>query len=207
MKKLKLMLCIILVLLATSCKKEQNKANTPQQHTKSKVNWVIYNNETFRNNIKPNYIILYLTSPQCPPCNRLEKTTFSSNRVVPVMNGLFFNVKLNISDRKYIKLIPKILKEDNSIPRLIYYIRKVHDKKHNQIIDLVPDRDIYGVDKNEFVRVLQTTGVIKKFQLLKLLQEIQSLRSIASQMAKPKIKTNKINFDGAQDSTDYILNL
>ena len=111
MKKLKLMLCTILVLLTTSCKKEQNKTSTPQQHTKSKVNWIIYNNETFRSNIKPNYIILYLTSPQCPPCNRLEKTTFSSNRVVPVMNSLFFNVKLNISDRKYIKLIPKILKE------------------------------------------------------------------------------------------------
>jgi|APSaa5957512493_1039668.scaffolds.fasta_scaffold15165_2 thiol:disulfide interchange protein len=203
MKKTKFILltvCVIITMSFIGCNKNKKQTQSPQK-SNTQLNWKPFSTKVFDKKIEKDYILVYITSPYCSACRYLEATTFSSNRVVPVVNNLFYPVKLDLSAPENAFIVKSVLSKEARIPQMIFYVRK-NTKENTQSI--VSDFDYLGVDKNKFYKAAATVGVANKFTFVKFITQIQSLKKSHSFFELPVIKSGTIDFNNSENGFNYI---
>lgn len=201
-------LCILIVTLLGCTNQPESVTTHKIKHPH--VNWVNYSSDVFKNNISKNYILVYITSPDCPPCQLMQKTTFQSERVAPLLNRLFLPIKVDISQSAHSAIAETILKKESKIPQMLFYVRNdgtqmQHADRPNKTEHVIEFQfDELGINSHEFVYVAQVTGMVNKFQMAEIISQIRILREATEALPETTVSPTLIDLGLSEDSSKYI---
>ena len=143
----------------------------------------------------------------------MQKTTFQSERVAPLINGLFLPVKVDISRADNSEIAQVILRKENKIPQMLFYIRNNSTQsghnskpgKTNHVIGFEYDK--LGINTKNFTYVGKVVGMLNKFQMAEVISKVRMLRAAKGVLPEVAINPTLINEGKAEDGYSYIFNL
>lgn len=118
----------------------QAQATDPNSEAEMKVNWMSYEDAVKKAQTKPKKIFIDVYTDWCGWCKKMDKSTFSNEKIVKILNNDYYAVKLNAESKKAIEV-----KGESTTPRKVAreynvsaYPTTVYLDENQKLIQAVP---------------------------------------------------------------------